>query len=118
MSDCVFCMIGRGDIPAVRVYEDEYVVAFDDIAPQAPVHTLIIPRVHFAHIADDVPSDALEALMRAVPRVAEIKGIAGSGYRVIINTGPDAAQTVHHLHLHVLGGRTMAEGMVAFDEGR
>ena len=118
MSDCVFCMIARGDIPAALVYEDERVVAFDDIAPQAPVHALIIPRTHFANIADGVPPDVLEALMRAVPRVAEIKGIAESGYRVIINTGPDAAQSVHHLHVHVLGGRTMAEGMVAFDEGR
>lgn len=118
MSDCVFCMIGRGDIPAALVYEDEHVVAFDDIAPQAPVHTLIIPRTHFANIADGVPSDVLEALMRAVPRVAETKGIAESGYRVIINTGPDAAQSVHHLHVHVLGGRAMAEGMIAFDESR
>ncbi len=118
MSDCMFCMIARGDIPATLVYADEYVVAFDDIAPQAPVHTLIIPRSHYADIADGVPSDLLEALMRAIPRVAESKGIAESGYRVIINTGPDAAQSVHHLHVHVLGGRPMAEGMVAFDEDR
>lgn len=118
MSECVFCRIGRGDIPATLVYEDEHVVAFDDIAPQAPVHTLIIPRTHYANIADDVPSDVLEALLRAVPRVAASKGIAASGYRVIINTGSDAAQSVPHLHVHVLGGRAMAEGMVAFQEGR
>jgi histidine triad (HIT) family protein len=108
-------MIARGDIPATFVYEDDHVVAFDDIAPQAPVHTLVIPRRHFATIADDVPSDVLEATMRAVPRVAEAKGIAESGYRVIINTGPDAAQSVHHFHVHVLGGRSMAEGMVSFE---
>lgn len=115
MSDCVFCMIGRGDIPATVVYQDEHVVAFDDIAPQAPVHTLIIPRSHFTNIADDVPSEVLEATMRAVPVVAGIKGVAESGYRVIINTGPDAAQSVHHFHVHVLGGRSMAEGMVSFE---
>lgn len=118
MSDCVFCMIGRGDIPASVVYSDDLVVAFDDIAPQAPVHTLIIPRLHYANLADGVPSDVLEAVMRAVPRVAEIKGIAESGYRAIINTGPDAAQSVHHFHVHVLGGRGMAEGMVSFDGSR
>lgn len=115
MNDCVFCMIGRGDIPATLVYQDECVVAFDDIAPQAPVHTLIIPRSHYANIADGVPSDVLEATMRAVPVVAGIKGVAESGYRVIINTGPDAAQSVHHFHVHVLGGRSMAEGMVSFE---
>ena len=118
MSDCVFCMIARGEIPAKLVYEDERVVAFDDIAPQAPVHTLIIPRSHHADISDDVPTDVLEATLRAVPKVAEVKGIAASGYRVIINTGPDAAQSVHHLHIHVLGGRPMAEGMIAFDGSR
>jgi histidine triad (HIT) family protein len=111
-------MIGRGDIPASVVYSDEFVVAFDDIAPQAPVHTLIIPRSHYATIADGVPSDVLEAVMRAVPRVAAIKGVEESGYRVIINTGPDADQSVHHFHVHVLGGRGMAEGMVSFDESR
>lgn len=112
MSDCVFCMIGRGEIPAAIVYEDEHVVAFDDIAPQAPVHTLIIPRAHYASIADAVPPEVIWSVMAAVPRVAEIKGVAESGYRVIINTGPDAAQSVHHFHVHVLGGRAMAEGMV------
>ncbi len=118
MTDCVFCMIGTGEIPAALVYEDEHVVAFDDIAPQAPVHTLIIPRAHYADIADHVPADVLDAAMRAIPRVAELKGIAVTGYRVIINTGPDAAQTVHHFHVHVLGGRPMAEGMVSFDGSR
>lgn len=116
MSECIFCMVARGEIPAKIVFEDELVLAFDDIAPQAPVHTLIIPRVHYADMADGVPAEVMEALMSAVLRVAEIKGIAQSGYRTIINTGPDAGQTVHHLHVHVMGGRRMAEGMVTFAE--
>jgi histidine triad (HIT) family protein len=116
MSDCVFCMVARGEISASIVYEDEFVVAFDDIAPQAPVHTLVAPRQHYADVADGVPCEVMCALLAAVPRVAEIKGIAESGYRAIINTGNDAGQTVHHLHVHVLGGRRMAEGMITFDE--
>jgi histidine triad (HIT) family protein len=116
MSDCVFCKIASGEIPAAIVYQDEAVVAFDDIAPQAPVHTLLIPRAHVAHIGDDVDGRLLEGLFSAVPRVAEVKGVSESGYRVIVNTGPDAAQTVHHLHVHILGGRPLAHGMVRFGE--
>lgn len=112
MSDCIFCMIAAGEIPSATVYADDIVVAFDDIAPQAPVHTLIVPRAHYSNIADDVPDDVLLALLRAVPRVAEAKGVAPDGYRVIINTGDDAGQTVHHLHVHVIGGRPLGEGMV------
>src|SRR5574340_1405925 len=114
MSDCIFCMIARGEIPAKIVFEDDLLVAFDDVAPQAPVHTLIIPRTHYSDLADNVPPEILTALMQAVPRVAEAKGVRDSGYRTIINTGPDAGQTVHHLHVHVMGGRRMAEGMLTF----
>ncbi|MRS11604.1 MAG: histidine triad nucleotide-binding protein [Actinobacteria bacterium] len=118
MKDCVFCMIARGDIPAKAVYSDDLVMAFDDMSPQAPVHTLIIPRGHYAHIGDDVPTDVAVAVFAAIPKVAEAKGLAESGYRVIINTGPDAQQTVHHLHVHLMGGRAMSEGMVHFSRGR
>ena len=118
VSECIFCMIARGEIPSTPVYEDDSVLAFDDIAPQAPVHTLIIPREHSAHLGDSVPGATLQALLAAVPLVAERKGVSESGYRVIINTGPDARQSVSHLHVHVLGGQAMTEGMVAFDEGR
>lgn len=116
MSDCVFCMVARGEIPATVVFADDLVVAFDDIAPQAPVHTLIIPKEHYNDLADNVPDEVVCALMAAVPQVAEVKGVAETGYRAIINTGKDAGQTVHHLHVHVLGGRRMAEGMVTFTE--
>lgn len=116
-SDCIFCMIARGEIPAQIVAEDELVIAFDDIAPQAPVHTLIIPRDHWDHLGDDVPAEIRDAVLAMVPRVAELKGLS-DGYRTIINTGPDAQQTVQHLHVHVMGGRRMASGMVEFTEGR
>lgn len=112
MDDCVFCMIARGDIPATVVYEDETVLAFDDIHPQAPVHTLIIPKEHFTGLGDEVPDHVLAAVLKAVPKIAAIKGVAESGYRTILNTGPDAGQTVAHLHAHVIGGFGMGEGMV------
>lgn len=115
MSDCVFCMIARGEIPARVVYSDDLVIAFDDIAPQAPVHTLVVPKQHYERLSPDVPSEVMCALFSAVPKVAAAKGVAESGYRVIVNNGPDAMQTVGHLHVHVIGGRRMSHGMVHFE---
>ena len=112
MDDCIFCMIANGQIESRTVYDDDVVVAFDDLTPQAPVHTVIIPKAHYVNLNDDVPPDVLVALLRAVPKVAALKGVAESGYRVIVNSGPDSAQTVQHLHVHVLGGGRMAHGMV------
>ena len=114
MEECLFCRIVRGEIPATVVYEDERVIAFDDITAQAPVHTLVIPRTHYRDLNDDIPADEMAAIFSAVKRVAEIKGVAQSGYRVIINTGADANQTVHHLHVHIVGGQPLAHGMVIF----
>jgi len=114
MDDCIFCKIVRGEIPARVVYEDDVVLAFDDVSPQAPVHTLVIPKHHCEHLGDDVPTSVLGALFSAVPKVAGLKGVAQSGYRVIVNCGRDANQTVAHLHVHVLGGRAMSHGMVRF----
>jgi len=116
MDGCIFCAIARGEIPATFVYEDEYVLAFDDLSPQAPVHTLLIPRLHHATLADDVSDAEMAALFGAVPEVARRKGVADSGYRVIVNNGRDANQTVPHLHVHVMGGKPMSHGMVAFAE--
>ena len=116
MSECIFCMIANGDIPAKVVLDEGLIMAFDDIAPQGPVHTLIIPKHHYAHMGDALPSEVTEALFSAVPRVAAMKGIADSGYRVIVNNGSDAAQTVGHLHVHVIGGKPMAHGMVRFED--
>lgn len=101
---------------AHRVYEDDTVVAFDDIMPQAPVHTLIVPREHYEGMDDSVPGDVIAHLFSAIPEVARMKGIDATGYRVIVNNGRDANQTVKHLHVHVLGGRTMSHGMVRFTE--
>lgn len=111
-EDCIFCKIARGEIPVPFVYEDDLVVAFNDLSPQAPVHVLIVPRVHYRNLGDGVPAEVAVALCGAVPKVAEAKGISESGYRVIVNNGPDATQTVPHLHVHVLGGTPMTHGMV------
>lgn len=115
VEDCLFCRIARGEIPAAVVYQDDDVIAFDDITPQAPVHTLIIPRVHLQDMNDDLTAEQLVAIYSAVPKVAALKGVAESGYRIIVNTGADANQTVKHLHVHVVGGRPLAHGMVIFD---
>ena len=106
MSDCLFCRILRGEIPAQLVYEDEHAVAFRDINPQAPVHVLVIPRQHIPSIAH-LEGDVCAQQMEAIRRVAEQEGIAESGFRVVTNHGPDAQQTVFHLHWHVLGGRAL-----------
>lgn len=116
MDECIFCKIVAGEIPARVVWEDERVVAFDDIAPQAPVHTLVIPRQHHVDLADGMSPEALGALFAAVPEVAAAKGVADSGYRVIVNNGRDAGQLVGHVHVHILGGRAMAPGMVRFED--
>jgi histidine triad (HIT) family protein len=114
MDDCIFCKIARGEITANTVYEDNDVLAFEDLSPQAPVHTLVIPKAHYRNLDDDVPVSVLGAVFSAVAKVARIKGVAESGYRVIVNNGPDANQTVQHLHVHVMGGRPMSHGMVNF----
>lgn len=106
MADCLFCRIIAGEIPAQLVYQDEHAVAFRDINPQAPVHVLVIPRQHIASIAH-LEGDACGQQMQAIRNVAEQEGIAESGFRVVTNHGPDAQQSVFHLHWHVLGGRAM-----------
>lgn len=113
MTDCIFCKIAAGEIPATVVYEDDLVIAFDDLSPQMPVHTLIIPKEHHANIADNIPDDLMGHLFNTVKKVAALKGVAESGYRVIVNTGDDAQQSVHHVHVHVLGGAPMNSGSPA-----
>lgn len=109
-EDCIFCKIANGDIPTDMVYENDLVAAFADASPMMPVHVLVVPKGHYDNIADDVPSDVAGALLEAVGKVADIKGISESGFRVIANTNDDACQSVHHLHLHVLGGEKMNDG--------
>lgn len=104
-DDTLFGKIIRREIPADIVFEDEHLIAFRDIAPQAPVHVLIIPRAHYGSM-DDVPdASVVGALSMLAQQVARSEGIAATGYRCVINTGVDGAQTVGHLHMHLLGGR-------------
>ena len=112
-EDCIFCKIAAGEIPSTKVYEDDQVLAFEDLNPMMPVHTLIVPKEHHANIGDDIPDALMGHLFNTVKKVAEIKGIAESCYRVIVNTGDDACQTVHHVHVHVLGGAPMNDGSPA-----
>jgi histidine triad (HIT) family protein len=114
VDDCIFCKIAGGLIKTNAVYENDVVIAFDDVSPQAPVHTLVIPKAHYANLDDDVPAEVLGAIFSAVREVARVKGVAETGYRVIVNNGRDANQTVQHLHVHILGGRPMTHGMVHF----
>ena len=110
--DCLFCKIIAGEIPSAKVYEDEYVYAFRDIHPQAPVHILVVPRTHIA-CANDIShanSDAVAHIFEAIPKIAKAEGLTG-GYRVINNCGEDGCQTVRHLHFHILGGRKLPENM-------
>lgn len=103
--DCLFCSIVKGDIPSTKVYEDEKILAFRDIAPQAPVHVLVIPKEHIASVdAVNAENSATVAyIFEKIPEIARLAGTA-NGYRVISNCGPDACQTVPHLHFHILGG--------------
>ncbi|AEB06854.1 histidine triad (HIT) protein [Coriobacterium glomerans PW2] len=111
MQDCIFCRIAAHEITARVVYEDDEVIAFDDNSPQAPVHTLVVPKHHYDSIIDDVPGETLAAMARAVRVVAERKGLK-DGFRVITNTGEAAGQTVGHLHFHVLGGKDLAAKLI------
>ena len=111
-DDCIFCKIANHVIESTYVYEDELVTAFRDMNPQAPTHVLVVPKEHYDNIVDGVPAETLAALTHAVDEVAKAEGIRESGFRLIANTGDAAGQTVHHLHLHVLGGKTLGEGLV------
>jgi histidine triad (HIT) family protein len=106
-ADCLFCRIASGEIPAKTVYEDENVLAFADINPQAPVHVLVIPRRHVESVAaaEAGDGDLLSGLLLAAAQVAREAGVEESGYRLVLNVGRDGGQTVGHLHVHLLGGR-------------
>ena len=107
---CLFCRIVTGEIPAKRVFEDDQLIAFEDINPQAPMHVLVIPRDHVATLNDLEPShdELVGAMVRRAAAIAASRGYAEGGYRTVFNCNGDAGQTVFHLHLHVLGGRRMA----------
>lgn len=104
--NCLFCRIIAGEIPSSKVYEDEYVLAFRDIDPQAPTHILIIPKEHYDSVLD-APPEAIGRLTEAAKTIAENEGLTENGFRLVINTGDEGGQSVKHLHVHLLGGRSM-----------
>jgi histidine triad (HIT) family protein len=108
-EDCIFCKIVAGGIPAAKIYEDDRAVVFRDINPQAPTHALVIPRAHVASLNEASEDDEalLGHLLLVAARVARDAGHADGGYRTVINTGPGAGQTVFHIHVHLLGGRSL-----------
>ena len=109
---CIFCKIIAGEIPSTKVYEDETVFAFRDINPQAPTHILVVPKTHIGSVAEinAENSAAVAHIFEVIAQIAEEEGLAG-GYRVVSNCGPDARQSVQHLHFHILGGRELTEQM-------
>lgn len=113
MTDCIFCKIISGEIPSAKVYEDECVLAFRDINPLAPKHVVIIPKRHVQNLneMEQLTEKEQLAILRACKKVAELEGIAVSGYRIASNCGPDADQSVQHLHFHVLGGGKLSVNM-------
>ena len=106
---CLFCKIVAGEIPSTKVYEDDRVLAFRDIAPQAPTHILVIPKAHIASVAEVTPenSNIVAHIFEVIPQIAKAEGLV-NGYRIVSNCGDDAGQTVHHLHFHILGGQKLA----------
>ena len=110
--ECLFCKIVAGEIPSTKVYEDEQVLAFRDIAPMAPTHILVIPKNHIGSVAEvSAENSAVVAhIFEVIPQIAKAEGLE-NGYRVVSNCGADAGQTVHHLHFHILGGKKLSEQM-------
>ena len=111
MSDCLFCRIVSGELPATVVQEREHTLAFRDIDPKAPTHVLVVPRRHLADVTELAEDhDLLAALVTDAVAVARAEGVGDSGWRLVFNTGRDAGQTVFHVHAHVLGGQQMGFG--------
>ena len=113
MTDCLFCRIVAGDVPTGLAYSDENLIAFDDINPQAPVHLLVVPRMHVSNAAELAAADPalVGGMVTVAHRLAGERSPAASGYRLIFNTGADAGQTVFHAHLHVVAGRRLGLGL-------
>ncbi len=114
MDDCLFCKIVRGETPSTKVFETEDVFAFRDINPQAPVHVLIVPKKHCANLLEGaaLADGTVERLLAAAAQIARAEGVDKTGFRVVTNCGKHGAQSVNHLHFHLLGGRQLGEQMV------
>ena len=108
MENCLFCKIAKGDIPSTKVYEDDRILAFRDIAPQAPTHILVIPKIHLSGVSDITAENSavVAHIFEVIPQIAAAEGLV-NGYRVVSNCGADAGQTVPHLHFHILGGKAL-----------
>ena len=106
-NNCIFCRIAKGEIPAKRIFEDEKMIGFHDVNPQAPVHIVIIPKKHIESLNDITEADSqlLGKILLAIKQIAQRRNIVANGYRVVINCGPNAGQIVNHLHFHLLGGK-------------
>ena len=111
MSDCIFCKLANKEIPTDFLYEDENVVAFNDLYPLTPVHILVVPKKHHDNFIDGIPANTLESVTKAIAAVTEQTGIKESGFRVITNTGKHGGQSINHVHFHVLGGRQLDDSM-------
>ncbi len=109
MENCIFCSIIEGKIPSQKVYENEHVFAFKDINPEAPIHVLIIPKLHISSLNElqEENIDVISHVYSAAKKIAKELGVSDSGYRVVSNCGKDAGQTVYHIHFHLLGGRSL-----------
>lgn len=108
--DCLFCKIIAGEIPCTKVYEDEAVFAFRDINPQAPVHVLVLPKKHMANILE-CDGETAQAIVNAVQVIAKQEGVDADGFRIVSNCGKNGAQSVNHLHIHLMGGKQLSDSM-------
>ena len=113
MDDCIFCKIAAGQIPSSKVYEDDRILAFKDIAPMAPVHILVIPKVHIpsAEAITAENSGLVAHIFETIPQIAKEAGVSDTGFRVVTNHGEDGCQSVKHLHFHILGGKKLPESL-------
>ncbi|MBR2744533.1 MAG: histidine triad nucleotide-binding protein [Clostridia bacterium] len=113
MGDCIFCKLANGEIPTEMVYEDDFVAAFKDLNPQAPVHILVVPKKHYNNILDvENGDDIIAKIYSAINVIAKKENIDKSGFRVITNCGEDAGQTVMHMHFHIIAGRKLGDKIV------
>lgn len=113
MEDCIFCKLANGVIPTNMVYEDEYVVAFNDLNPQAPIHILVVPKKHYDNVLVVENGDTIiSKIYDAINKIAENQGFAKEGFRVINNCGENAGQTVMHMHFHILAGKKLGEHII------
>ncbi len=113
MADCIFCKIANGEIPTEMVYEDEFVAAFKDLNPQAPIHILVVPKKHYDNVMQvEENDDIISKIYNAINKIAKKEKFDGNGFRVINNCGKDAGQTVMHMHFHIIAGKTLGDKIV------